>query len=100
VVVNPTSGVTPATWQPVPPPGAAGVRGLARLIRWKLLHHGKPVRGETTLVSGGGSTNRYPRGQAVRFKRISGHRDAAYTECPGKRLYGQLRNVRRKARRG
>ena len=78
----------------------AGVRGLARLIRWKLRHHGKPLRGETTLVSGGGSTNRFPRGERVRFKRISGHRDAGYTDCPGDRLYGQLRDVRRKARRG
>lgn len=57
-------------------------------------------RGEATLVSGDGSTNRYTSGAKVRFKRISGHRDAGYTECPGDRLYGQLRDVRRRARRG
>jgi hypothetical protein len=74
-----------------------GVRGMARLLRWKLPHHGTPVRGRTTLTSGGGSTNRYPPGEQVTLKRISGHRDVSPTSCPGNRLYEQLRDVRRKA---
>ncbi len=75
-----------------------GVRGVAKLIRWKLKHHGNKVGGRATLTSGGGQTNRYPRGAEVRLKRISGHRNVAYTECPGDRLYGQLDRIRRKAR--
>jgi len=71
-----------------------GIRATARLIRWKLRHHGKPVEGSARTVSGGGSTNRYPKGTVVRLKRISGHRDVSPTECPGERLYRQLRRVR------
>jgi len=71
-----------------------GIRATARLIRWKLRHHGQPVEGSARTVSGGGSTNRYPKGTVVRLKRISGHRDVSPTECPGERLYRQLRRVR------
>jgi hypothetical protein len=76
-----------------------GVRALARLIRWKLRHHGQPVEGTARTVSGGGATNRYPEGAIVRLRRISGHRDVSPTPCPGDRLYRQLREVRERATR-
>ncbi len=76
-----------------------GVRALARLIRWKMHQHGQPVEGTARTVSGGGATNRYPKGAKVRLKRISGHRDVSPTECPGGRLYKQLRRVRELAAR-
>jgi uncharacterized protein with LGFP repeats len=78
----------------------AGIRGLARLIGWKLPHHGQPVEGSTKVTSRGGETARYRAGTKVRLKRVSGHRDVGYTECPGSKLYRQLRNVRRKASEG
>jgi uncharacterized protein with LGFP repeats len=82
------------------PPSAASVEGIARLLRWKLPHHGAPVTGGTTVTSAGGSTSKYPAGQRVRLKRISGHRDVSYTECPGQELYNQLHAIRRKAEAG
>jgi uncharacterized protein with LGFP repeats len=76
-----------------------GVRGVARLIRWKLKQHGTRLSGRPRLTSGGGSTNLYPAGATVRFRRISGHRDASATECPGDELYRQLRPIRKRVRR-
>ena len=62
---------------------------MARLIRWKLPLHGVPTSGSTTLVSAGGSANRYPAGTQVGDAGL-GHRDVGSTECPGNGLYGQL----------
>lgn len=81
------------------PQGAGGVRSLARLLAWKLSLHGAPVRGRVTVESAGGATNRHPAGARVSFERISGHRDANGTECPGSALYAQLGGLRRLAAR-
>jgi hypothetical protein len=72
---------------------------MAKLIRWKLPLHGQPTEGTVTLTSGGGSGNRYPAGTRVTFNRISGHRDAFNTTCPGDALYAQLPDLRRRSDR-
>ena len=74
---------------------AEALNAMARLIRWKLPIHGVPTSGSTTLVSAGGSTNKYPSGTNVRVQRVSGHRDVDSTECPGDALYAQLPELRR-----
>ena len=71
------------------------LRSIAKLIRWKLPLHGAPTAGTTTLVSAGGSSNRYPAGRAVRLQRVIGHRDSGATSCPGDALYSQLPELRR-----
>jgi N-acetylmuramoyl-L-alanine amidase-like protein len=82
------------TFSSVPQTGAA-LQAMASLIRWKLPLHGVPTYGGTTLVSAGGSSNRYPAGRHVRVNRIAGHRDVDSTECPGNALYAQLPELRR-----
>ena len=72
----------------------AGLRAIAHLLGWKLGVHGVPARGRVSVESGGGSTNRYPAGSRPSFERISGHRDANATACPGNGLYGQLEQLR------
>jgi hypothetical protein len=67
---------------------------LARFLRWKLQLHGVPTTGATTLVSAGGSTNRYPAGRKVPVPVVLGHRDTGATECPGNLLYQQLDDLR------
>ena len=73
------------------------MESLARLIGWKLSLHGAPVLGQVTLESGGGASNRYPSGTPVTFERVSGHRDADSTSCPGEALYAQLPALRSRA---
>jgi hypothetical protein len=73
------------------------VHAMAELLAWKLSLHGAPVRGQVTVLSRGGPTNRYGAGTPVTFERISGHRDADATTCPGDALYAQLPEIRRLA---
>jgi hypothetical protein len=64
-----------------------GMGALARLLAWKLGLHGVPAQGRVT-VNGRG------------FERISGHRDANSTDCPGDALYAQLPELRRRVASG
>jgi hypothetical protein len=75
------------------------MESLARLIGWKLSLHAAPTQGQLTLISGGGASNRYRSGTPVTFERISGHRDADQTTCPGDALYAQLPDLRNRASR-
>ncbi|MEJ7798265.1 MAG: N-acetylmuramoyl-L-alanine amidase [Solirubrobacteraceae bacterium] len=76
---------------------AAGVAATAELLAWKLTLHGAPVEGKVVVPSSGGPSNRYPAATAVTLQRISGHRDADRTSCPGDALYRQLPQIRQRA---
>jgi hypothetical protein len=80
--------------EPIPEPAMAAV---AQLLGWKLSLHGVPCEGGLTVISGGGSLNRYGAGTPVALQRISGHRDGDATECPGTTLYAQLPTLRQRA---
>jgi hypothetical protein len=80
--------------EPIPEPAMAAV---AWLLGWKMSLHGVPCEGGLTVISGGGSLNRYSAGTPVAMQRISGHRDGDKTECPGNALYGQLPTLRQRA---
>ncbi|MGH2652457.1 MAG: peptidoglycan recognition protein family protein, partial [Actinomycetota bacterium] len=74
-------------------PGAA-LDALTRLLAWRLdVAHVKPSA-STKMVSGGGGNTRFPAGQGVKLKTVSGHRDTGFTACPGARLYKALASVR------
>ncbi|MEU7583316.1 peptidoglycan recognition protein [Streptomyces sp. NPDC041068] len=79
------------TYSSSTPPKAA-VNAVARLTAWKLGLYGANPRGTTYLKSGGG--NLYKKGENVRLRVISGHRDGFATECPGSRLYKKLGKAR------
>jgi len=82
-----TARVSPTTFE-----------AIAQTVAWKLGVHGVPVEGEVTLTSaGGGGSNRHAAGKRVRFDRISGHRDACSTSCPGNALFAQLPALRSRA---
>jgi N-acetylmuramoyl-L-alanine amidase/FlgD Ig-like domain len=76
-------------------PSRALVNAYRRLLAWRLDIAHIPPRGKTTMVSAGGSNQRFDKGQRVRLSVISGHRDTGYTACPGDRLYGLLAAIRR-----
>jgi hypothetical protein len=73
-------------------------RAFVHFLSWKHAHHGIPAKGKTTLVSGGGSANRYPAGKRVRKYRIMGHRSVGRTACPG-RLNSYVDNLRGRTQR-
>ena len=54
----------------------------------------REVNAIVTVTSTGGALNRYPAGAQVTLQRISGHRDADATACPGDGLYAQLPRLR------
>jgi hypothetical protein len=75
----------------------AGIAATAELLAWKMSLHAAPVSGQVTVTSAGGPSNRYAAGRAVTFERISGHRDADKTSCPGDGLFAQLPQIRARA---
>ena len=48
----------------------------------------------TARLTEGAPDGKFKQGQVVTFQRISGHRDAVATECPGDALYAQLAAIR------
>ena len=73
------------------------INAQARLIAWKLAIHGVSPEGTVDLVSAGGESNRYSEGRTITFQRVSGHRDADKTSCPGDALYAQIPTIRARA---
>lgn len=74
----------------------ATFEALAAFIAWKLSVHDIPPEGRVTVVSSGGSTSRFATGTRATLNRISGHRDANGTACPGSSLYAQLPALRKR----
>jgi hypothetical protein len=72
-------------------------RAFVDLIAWKLALHGTIAAGKSRLISGGGESNKYPRGKKVYVKRVSGHRRLGLTACPGDALKHQIKEIRRQA---
>ena len=75
-------------------PSEAALGALARLIAWKLTLHGAPTDGQVTVLSRGGSSNRYPARTPVLFERVAGHRDGDATACPGDACVALLPRLR------
>jgi uncharacterized protein with LGFP repeats len=78
----------------VPPP-AATMNALADLFAWKLGSYYRNPSGKTVLLAGTSDhASRNKPGTLVTFNTISGHRDAAFTTCPGDRAYALLPSLR------
>ena len=78
--------------RPSPAAGAA----LKRLLAWKLALHGVPATGRVVVRvnPAGAGYSRFPANAHVALPRVSGHRDADSTDCPGNALYGELPAIR------
>lgn len=66
---------------------------IARLAAWKLGQYKRDPLGKVTLTAGM-ANGKFALGESAVFNRISGHRDAYATECPGTTLYNQLPTLR------
>lgn len=71
---------------------------IAKLMAWKLGLSKRNPAGNDTLVSTGGLGSGYwSRGETANLKRVSGHRDAGKTACPGTFLYDDVPAIRDRA---
>jgi hypothetical protein len=82
-------------------PNRTAFDALSQLLAWKLALHGVSVPGDVVVevTRTGAPYSRYRAGARVRLDRISGHRDADTTSCPGNGLYRQLPRLRQIVRR-
>jgi len=78
---------------------AAAATTVARVAAYKLGQYGYSPS-TTAQLTEGVADGKFKLGQVVTFNRISGHRDAVATECPGDALYAQLKNIRVEAASG
>jgi hypothetical protein len=83
------------------PISAAARDALEWLLAWKLSLHGLPATGRVTVRvnPAGAPFSKFPANAHVSLARISGHRDADSTDCPGNALYGELPAIRGRVRR-
>ncbi|MDX6663747.1 MAG: hypothetical protein QOG09_1849 [Solirubrobacterales bacterium] len=82
--------------------GSAELNAIEDYLAWKLItvHHLDP-NSQTTLTSGGGSLNRWPKGAKVKVYRVTFHSKLGNTECPGPAGRHQVTAIRKAtAKRG
>ena len=68
---------------------------VTRYVSWKLGVHAIDPSTIAMMTSAGGNLSRYPAGTAITVPRVIGHRDLGLTECPGERLYAQVKSIRK-----
>ncbi|WP_448061636.1 DUF4214 domain-containing protein [Cellulomonas hominis] len=78
-------------------PSAATQQSVARVVGWRLGAYGVDPQGSMTYYTGAGENSRY-QNQYVNLPRVFGHRDTAYTSCPGNGGYAALPNIRATAK--
>ncbi len=79
------------------PASDAMVRGIAKVLAYRLSRYHRDPFGKKSLTAEVGSS-KYSSGSKVSFKVISGHRDSSLTACPGGNLYQRLPKIRRLAK--
>jgi hypothetical protein len=80
-------------------PSLATQRGVAQIIGWRLGAYGLDPQGSMSYWTGAGENSKYLN-QTVSLPRIFGHRDTAYTACPGNGGYSALPAIRAMAADG
>ncbi len=71
---------------------------IAKLMAWKLGLSKRDPGGKDTLLSNGSLGSGYwEAGQTATLNRVSGHRDAGNTACPGQYLYAHVGEIRARA---
>jgi hypothetical protein len=78
-------------------PSKDQLKAQAKLIAWLSKEYDFPVDGKVKLKSQGGQGNRFRKGEKAKIDEISGHKDLTQTDCPGTKLYGELKKIRKLA---
>ncbi len=74
-------------------PSAATQQAVAQIIGWRLGFYGVNPMGSMVYHTGSGENSKF-QDQDVSLPRVFGHRDVAYTACPGDGGYNSLPNIR------
>ncbi|WP_407341781.1 hypothetical protein [Pengzhenrongella phosphoraccumulans] len=74
-------------------PSAATQQGVGQIIGWRLGSYGLDPQETMNYYTGAGENSRFSN-QNVSIQRIFGHRDTAFTACPGNGGYAALPNIR------
>ncbi|KQR16698.1 hypothetical protein ASF78_04900 [Cellulomonas sp. Leaf334] len=80
------------------PPSAGVQESVARLIAWRLSAYHRDPASTTTYTTLGGENSRYAAGTTLALPVVLGHRDVAFTACPGQLGYNTLGWLRARAR--
>jgi hypothetical protein len=75
-------------------PDAKMRAAVARVIAWRLATNYRDPKGTAVLHAYHFSGSRYRAGRNIRFNVVSGHRNADYTDCPGRLGYRALPSIR------
>lgn len=79
-------------------PSTAMQEAVSRIIGYRLGVYGRNPAGNMVYTTLGGENSRYPAGSVVSLPVVFGHRDVAFTACPGNVGYSTLHGVRERAR--
>lgn len=79
-------------------PSAAVQEAVARITAWKLAPYYRDPAGSVTITTGGGENSKYGAGSTVTLPVVFGHRDVAFTTCPGNGGQSTLPWIRSRAR--
>lgn len=74
-------------------PSAATQQAVGQIIGWRLGAYGVDPQGWMSYYTGVGENSRY-QNQYVSLPRVFGHRDVAFTACPGNGGYAALPTIR------
>lgn len=74
-------------------PSAATVDAVGRVIGWRLGQYYRDPQGSMSYTTGNGENSRY-KNTTVTLPRVFGHRDVAFTACPGNGGYSALGAIR------
>lgn len=75
------------------PPSGQTQQAVAQIIGFRLGAYGVNPNGTMQYATGTGENSKY-QNQTVTLPRVFGHRDVAYTNCPGDGGYAALGNIR------
>lgn len=80
-------------------PSAATLESVSQIIGYRLGAYGRNPVGQMVYTTLGGENSRYAAGTTLTLPVVIGHRDVAYTACPGTMGYPTLGAIRDRAQR-
>ena len=78
-------------------PSPAAIQAVAQIVGWRLGAYGLNPESTMSYYTYGGENSKVPAGTTLTLPRVFGHRDVAFTACPGNGGYAALPSIRAQA---